>query len=849
MMGFRLVWRLSLRRARRRPLGPALSVLGIAAGVGLMFAVQLVSARITGSYEQGERGIVGSADQQLVARSQRGLEQDVYHRVTRLPQVRAAAPITQHDVALVSPAKTVEVTLVGVDQRLGDLGGSLGRDSITDERDASALGLYLSSSMADRLGVGRSGEVRVRYRGQDRPVLVARVLSDEDFGALAKAPIAVAPLSVTQQLTNSQGRISRLLIALRPAASHQAGLDGLRRLAGHDADLLSIGAQSKLLSQASAPDRAGAALFSLVSLLVGALLAFNAMLLSVLERRREVAIMRMLGAPVRTLVGALMLEALLVGALGTVLGLAGGATLVAGLVEHTPVYLEAAFAFAPQALFPASVVVGSCVVGILATVTAALYPALIASRVPPAAALRGEGPLGGGGRAKEPAAWTAAVAGLPLVLGAALVLAAPAFGLLGIVAFVVGAVLLIPHLLPRAIRALRRRLPRPGGVAGGVVQLGVAELAAVPSRTTATAVIAAVTVMVVVVVGGLVKNIEEGTKSLNRDFWGYADLWLTVRSSENVFITRPFSERWIGRLESSPLVERAVPYRGAFLDWDGRRVLVFGVTPGFGLRTRNEVIDGDPEEVSRRLGQGSEGALAASLARARGLQIGDRFSVSTPTGERSLRLAGTISSYGWAPGALAIDARRFAELWGDGDVTAVQVVLAPGVSPAHAKRRLEPLLGPRSGLRLETSTEGWRRANAIASETLSPLRSIALAVGLAAVLAVGSVMLTAVAQRTRRLAALRAVGMSTRQVYGALIWESGVVLVIGALIGLAVGVATQALSVRWLSYTAGFHVSFSPEPASIAAALGFAVLIAVVAGSLPARRAAHAPIPPALAYE
>jgi putative ABC transport system permease protein len=843
--GLALLCRLSLRRFRRRPLGVILSICGVAAGVGLMFAVQLVNDRLIGSYEQKERGMVGSADIQLSARSPTGFDQRLYTAAERIPGVKAVAPVTEHDVVLATSSRNVDATLFGVDARLRGLGGSLGRDSVRPDADESALGLYVSASMAKRLDVAAGGEIAVRYRGQERRVLVARVMSNEDLGPLAKMPLATAPLGVAQSLTRSDGRLSQLVVDAQPGSTPRV-LRDLQRLAGGQADAFRIGREAKILAQAAGPDRAGASLFSAVSLFVGALLAFNAILLPVLARRREIAIMRMVGATTATLVGALLVEALLIGAAGTALGLLIGFLLAAGFSGQTPVYLEAAFALSPQQVTPLSTVAAAVIAGVFVSLAAALYPARIIAKVPPAAALRAEDHADAGrGVRGAPRRWSALLGIALLAFGAALAIAVPEVGIAGILTFVVGAAVLLPHLVPRLVRALRRAL----ATRGPGVHVATAELANVPWRTTATASIGAATAMLLVVVGGVVTNIEDGTKSLNRDFWGYGDLWLTVRSNENVFITKPFDERVLRRIEQSPAVRRAAPYRAAFLDWNGRRVLVFGVTPGFGLKSSNEIMAGDPATLTRRIATGPDVAVSGSLVRQMGLERGQRFELPTPSGRQDLRVAGTISSYGWPPGAIAMDARRFARLWGSTDVTAVQIDVAPGLPPSQAKRELEALLRPVSGLRLETAHEGWSRANEVTETALAPLRRIATAVGLAAAFAAAAAMLTAVAQRRRRLAALRAIGMSTRQLYGAILAEAGAVLAIGVAVGLAVGLAAQALSVTWLTRTAGFHVSFSPAPDALLSALGFAGVIALIAGAVPARRVARTPIADSLAYE
>ena len=86
----------------------------------------------------------------------------------------------------------------------------------------------------------------------------------------------------------------------------------------------------------------------MISALVGFLFAFNAMLLTVPQRRRLIADLRRDGYPPRTVIAVMMFDALVLGVLACVLGLALGEELSIHLFHANPGYLSSAFAVGSQ---------------------------------------------------------------------------------------------------------------------------------------------------------------------------------------------------------------------------------------------------------------------------------------------------------------------------------------------------------------------------------------------------------------------------------------------------------------------------------------------------------------------
>jgi putative ABC transport system permease protein len=480
----------------------------------------------------------------------------------------------------------------------------------------------------------------------------------------------------------------------------------------------------------------------------------------------------------------------------------------------------------------------ACAAGILAVAAGGLLPGLSLLKVPPVAALDPNQALPSASRQVGTRLW-AMIAFLLAATGVALVLLVPAVGILGIVLLIAGGIVFVRSVVPVVLEIGRKVLPSPAGVFG----LAWSELFALPKRATAGAAIAAISILALILVGGLVRNMEDGTLRLLQASLRHADLWVTPRSDSDVFLTEPFDARWVQRLEALPEVERVQPYRSDFLDWKGSRLLAFGL-PAESRLGADELLDGDPQRVAAGMAQGGM-VMTQSLARRRGLEIGDPFTLPSPSGEVRTRLEGMTTNYGWGPGAIGIDAGLFASLWRSRQVTAVQMSIAPGATPGEARRAVASALG---GSRLEVGTRARRReeVEATAKAGTAQLRLIALLVLLAGALGISAAMLTAVLQRRRRLAAMRVLGMSPRQLFGSVLAEAGVMVAMGAAVGLLVGIASQALSARWITYSTGFPVDFVLSPGVLVQALvltGGAVLLAT---SWPAIRSARGRISPAL---
>ncbi|MCW3018312.1 MAG: hypothetical protein JWN10_620, partial [Solirubrobacterales bacterium] len=371
------------RRLRTRPVQELLAGVGIAIGVALVFAVQVANSSITDASSAIVRGIAGTASLQLRARDTAGFDQNVLREVQRLPGVSQAAPILDENASLVGRGgRRVAIDLASAAPSLLALDGSI-THSIS-LHDLSSAGVILPSTTAQALGLSSASvsspeaappRVLLEVRGRATSVAVAAVLGPEAIGALSGAMAVIAPLGFVQQIAGLPSRVTRILVTTAPGRRATVRRELTALAAGH---LAVAGADEDiaLLRQAVTPNTEATGFFVLVSAIVGLLLAFNAMLLTVPERRRMMADLRMQGVRPLQLARMLLFQAVCLGVVASLVGLAAGDFLSRTIFHATPTYLSAAFALGTQTVIGLQPLVLSFAGGVLATCLAAAPPLL-----------------------------------------------------------------------------------------------------------------------------------------------------------------------------------------------------------------------------------------------------------------------------------------------------------------------------------------------------------------------------------------------------------------------------------------------------------------------------------------
>jgi putative ABC transport system permease protein len=864
-------------RLRARLLPECFALVGIAAGVALLFAAQVSSSSLQSSVAQLTRGIAGRATLQLLARGAEGFPQRTLAQVRALPGVRAAAPLLEVSAQARGPRGSANVQLIGADESLAALGGAL-THGVQLAPFAGVGAVVLPAPLARQLGVTRFGqEATFALAGRSATAPLYAQLHASQIGALINSPVAIVPLAFAQEISGLGARVSRIFV--QPAPGSEARVRaGLQKLAagglngegsggalnmqdgggrvlssksgyaqgsGYELNVQGVGYDQTLFASAAAASNSATALFAAIGALVGFLLAFNATLLTVPQRRRLVAALRREGYSAATVTTLLALDALALGAAACVLGLALGEELSIHFLHANPAFLSLAFALGSQRAVSAQDIAVAVGGGMLAAFVAVLSP-MRAARSPSVRALNANGRL-------------TLAAALCLAGASAILLAAPQAPIPGMVLLVAALLLALGPALAATLE-LVARLAR--GVRGVTAHVAVMELRAARTRALAIAATGAVAVFGSVAIAGAHHDLLAGLDRTMRALNAPAAIWVAPTGSYDLMLTSPFVPTQRATLARLPGVRAVTLYRGGLLDYGARRVLVVAPptalpppdpTPGGGSAAAAGAESTTPGVGSSAPGTGlavpaaGELTLSRALAAEHHLHVGQTFTLPSPR-PQPLRIAALTDNLGWAPGAIVMNSADYARAWGSADASAYAVTLAPGAVAQRVAAAIERALGPSAAaLSVETSARHTARQQALSASALARLTQIAALIPLVAVLAMAAALGAMIWQRRPHLAQLRLQGIARATLWRTLLLESVLLLGVGCGLGAAFGLYAQRLADSALAQVVNFPVAPATLAPADLATPAAVVLTALSILLLPGYLAARAPAALALA--
>jgi len=778
--GALLVWRvLLLAQLRESPVRLLVTVLAIALGVALGAAVYLVNSAALNEFGLATKRLVGEAD--VIVRGPReGFSEQLFTRLARDAAVSEASPVLELDVAL--PGRRDTLKVLGVDPfraatlqpaLIGDIGGALFTLFQPDS-------IYLSSSAAQDLKLRRGDELQVLVGSSPKALRVMGILSQGTYSQ----SLGLMDIASAQWTFNRLGRLNRIDLRLNPGND----VDAFRRALGRHlpAGVLAIAPQverDRAITVTRAY-RVNLNMLALVALWTGAFLVFSTQSLSVLRRRRSLALLRALGVTRGQLQRALIGEGAALGVAGSFLGVLLGLAVADAVLRFLTGDLGngqlravgASIRAAPLPIF-AFFVMGTVVASI-----GAWWPARAAARQPPARSLKG----GDGDYAVVARRSTysgiallgagAALSRLPAVHGL------PVFGYAAIAALLFGAVLLVPTLTVRGLRLA----PRTRRI---VLDTAVAQLR---------------------------ENVGLSTLSLASIIVSFS---LMVAMAIMVYSFRVSFDHWLGKLLPADMQLRE-PFGSDTAYWSAADQARLAAVPGISRiefrRTRQLLLDPARAPVTLIARGATSAQTAAELPLVQtqplppqaepawisealqdlyGYKLGSEIDLPLAGRTQRFTVAGIWRDYARTTGAIVISHQAYLAATGDGSANEGSVWLNTGANAALTETALRARFARGDSLEIMTSTALRERSLQIFDRAFAityALEAIAVIIGLTGVSFAASS--TALARRAE-FGMLRHIGMLRRQIVGMLASEGILTSAFGVAYGLALGTALSLVLV------------------------------------------------------
>ena len=829
-MSTHLALRAGWRHLLHRPMQLGLALLGVALGVAVVAAVNLATASANRAFDLSLEALVGQTTHRLTA-GPLGIPEALYARLRMAYGLRRCAPV----VEAYGQAAEETLHLFGIDPlaegRLRTFMHGLPGKALSTLLTEPATGL-LAAPTAHRLGIESGATLNVRIGAHPREIRIVGLIEPADRREeLALDGLLLVDISTAQELLDRVGRLDRIDLVLAPGPEPVARL---REWLPPGVQLLEAGTRRQALVQMTRAFEINLQAMGLLALVVGGFLIYNTVAFTVMQRRELFATLRVLGltrAEVFLQVGA---EALVLGLLGSLLGLGLGIVLAGALLQLvTRTINDLYFVLQVTHLsLPPGDLLTALALGTGSALAAALGPAWDAARTRPRLS-QNRSLLEARTHALTP--WLA-LGGA--IVGAAAWLALQAEGTLltGLAALfliIVGYSLGTPLGVVILIRALARPLGSLARLPGRLAARGVD---AALSRTGVAITALAVAVSATVGIGTMVDS-----------FRTTVERWLHQTLQADIYISVPHQAAGgpRGALPAA-VVARVRALDGIRALSAGQRITVdtvqgpveiLALSAGPGRHRGLSFQSGDAPQAYDAFEAGRGILLTEPLAFRRGLQVGDRLELPTATGRRPFQVLGIVYDYGSDQGMVLMDRDLYQRHWRDAAISSLGVYLEPGAAPSSMLDRLRSRLAGLGPLDIRSNGEIRRLSLEVFDRTFAITRVLRLLlVGVAFVGILGA-LLTLQLERAREYAVLRAIGLTPAQVWGVVGLQTTVMGLCAAILALPLGLIMSHALIHVINRRAfGWSMEMVLSGQSLAAALMLSLGAALLAGVYPAWR-------------
>ena len=793
----------SWQELRHHPWRNAAAVVAVMLGVALAFSVHLINNSALSEFSQAVRAVNGQPDLELRA-VQGSFDEALYARIANHPQVAMASPVLEISTYALdengSQGKRQLLRVIGVDA-LAVASVAPGLMPVP-AKDAERMALF-SPGMVFLNPAARQAFTSARLQLQDG--LQLRAVTVAGSVNAGGGPLAVMDIGAAQDLFGRGGQLSRIDLRLKTGVEPGRFIDALQLPAGITAT--APGDAVERVSNLSRAYRVNLTVLALVALFTGAFLVFSVLSLSVAKRAQQFALLGVLGLTGRERLRLVLVESLALGAVGSLAGVALGTALATLALRLLGGDLGGGYfsGVAPPLQWSGAAAWTYGLLGVAAAGVGGWWPARAAQRLPPAQTLKGLGlaPSAGAGR------WLSLAL---IAAGSVLAMLPPIFGIPLAAYFSVG-LLLVGGItaLPWLISLLYDRLS-PWAQHRLLPMLAVERARRVreSAAVAVSGVVASLSLAVALTV--MVASFRDSVTSW-LDVVLPADLYVRSTLSASASDAAYFSPAFVQALGSLPGVARVSTLRTTSLLLDPGKPAVTLISrpidnPATDLPLIGPTLPVPAGQVGIYVSEAMvdlygarPGSAFAPLSQTFSAfpHIGRTQAAIDSIANQTFYVAGVWRDYARQFGAITLDQRDFERLSGDARVNDLALWLDGKVPDVEVQQSVRSLADRQSGggELLEMASVSQIRATSLRIFDRSFavtywLQGVAIAIGLFGVAASFSAQVLA---RRKEFGLLAHLGLTRRQILTVVAGEGAAWTVIGALAGLALGLAVSTVLV------------------------------------------------------
>ena len=833
---------LAWRHAWRRPTQTVFFIIGVGLGVAMIVAIDLANGAANRAFSISTEAVAGRTTHQIVG-GPTGLDESIYVALRQQLGYRLSAPIVEGYV-LAEELDMQPMRLLGVDSfaespfrnYLNDNNAGFGDNSGFTAFMVQSDTVLLSAALANQYNLNVGDEIHIQVGSRRQTLQIVSVLSshekDEQRGLDG---LLITDIGTAQEILGKVGTLDRIDLIVSEGIQGKAALE---RITG----ILPPGARveqprDSTVEEMTAAFRLNLTALSTLALLVGMFLIYNTVVFSVVQRRSVLGSLRALGVTRGEIFSIILIEAGLLGVIGTALGLGLGYLLGRGAVEMVTTSINDLFFVVTvrRIDFPPLTMLKGAVSGIAAAVTAAALPAYEATNVRAASALQRSNIEE---RTRTALNWVSVVGGVIVLLG--IVLLIPEWHLsitfVGIFAIIIGISLLTPALTLGLMRIFSGLIRLSGQFFSPLIRLAIRDITRSLSRTSIAIAALMVAVSVIVGVGLMISSFRLTVEQWLTDLL-QADVFISSPSLISDQTTYPLAPGVVEKLGTFPGVDRVATNRVVDVNADDLGVIqLVAVSMDIaGEKRHYKASVGDLATTWEALEAGGL-IINEPLSNRFKLGVGDAVTLFTDRGEQRFPVVAVAYDFDVQPGALIADAvyRRF---WEDADLSGIALFLETGVDVDGKINELRAAFAGEAELLIRSSRGLREHSLAIFDRSFSITVALQILAMLVAFVGILSALMSLQLERRREIGTLRAIGMTRRQLWKVTLMETGLMGTTAGIIAMPTGfvlalILIYIINLRSFGWTLQMHL----QPVYFLQALVVALVAALLAGVYPAWR-------------
>ena len=849
----RLQLSLAARYLAGRKLRTALTTLAIIFGVLLIFGMNTVLPTMVAALQANVQGAEGQVDFSITHLSGAAFPAGVVDRLRNIDGVRAMAASLTRTINLPAdfvdrdPSHTDVVTAVNLIGLIPEEARSLRTYPVLAGRylnDSDTASVVISQTLADAFSVNVGGTFALPTASGMTDLTVVGILPADIMPGNEEV---LVNLPQAQWMTNEIGKVNLIELNVEAFADQAHRVEIQSVIEATLGDTYQVGGlvSDDEFFAVMEIGQIALNLFGVLALFMGGFIIFNTFRTVVTERRRDIGMLRALGATRRTVIGTILAESLIQGLVGSGVGLLLGYLLAMGVIKFAqgPISLFINIQLGAPVFSPALVGI-SILLGVGVTVFAGLLPAWNASHITPLEALR---PSLVEGEFKRQTGRGFVIGVVILVLTVVAILSGRAALIVpGGILFLVGLVLVAPAMV-RPFAELFGKITAWATIKQGIGGLAQSNLTRQPARVAVTASASMLGLAVIVAAGGLVSSMS-----------GTIFDWMRYSFGSDYLFVPPSIALWSSNLGAEPSfaddlhavegVQAVSTLRYAGSNLDGMAVSVMGIEPvAFEQVSGLYFMDGDKTAYDE-LTTGRNMIVNPSFILTTEAEVGDTVELLTADGRVPYTIVAEASDMLNAKVTTAyISQANLEHDFGVVEDVFLQVNLSPGADRAAADAAIKALAYDYPQFKVISGTDYVGSLEAQIAAAFSAIYILFAVLAFPSLIAMLNTLTIGVLERTREIGMLRAVGATRKQIRTMVIVEALLLAAIGTAFGILGGLYLGYVFVTGIKvvFPLGYHFPLS----GILAAIAFGLLFGVLAAVIPARQAARMEVVAALRYE